>query len=141
MTTNQWAPVMRLYDLHAQAKTDSLKNAIEDAIDRELNAIQAGSARRGGVATAIDNHRRRERRRHQLETAIVPVMPTMIDPWPEVHRRLDLVHALEGVHPAFRTVLLMRALGLTFEEISQLEGEPIGTLKSRMSRAMAKIAA
>jgi RNA polymerase sigma-70 factor (ECF subfamily) len=51
-----------------------------------------------------------------------------------------LGRALERLAPEFREVIVLRELeGLSYKEISEVAGEPVGTVMSRLSRARARL--
>jgi RNA polymerase sigma-70 factor (ECF subfamily) len=51
-----------------------------------------------------------------------------------------LTRALDGLAPEFREVIVLRELqGLSYKEISDVAGVPIGTVMSRLSRARARL--
>jgi len=57
---------------------------------------------------------------------------------PDAGRRLDLTAALNQLPEEFRSVVLLADLeDLHMEEIAQIMGCPVGTVKSRLSRARA----
>lgn len=54
--------------------------------------------------------------------------------------KLDLLDAIYKLDEKYKTVLIMKYYeDLTYEQISKLLGEPIGTVKSNGKRALAKI--
>lgn len=54
--------------------------------------------------------------------------------------KLDLLDAIYGLDEKYKTVLLLKYYeDLTFEQIAEVLGEPIGTVKSNGKRALAKI--
>lgn len=54
--------------------------------------------------------------------------------------KLDLLDAIYGLDDKYKTVLLLKYYeDLTFEQIAEVLGEPIGTVKSNGKRALAKI--
>lgn len=56
--------------------------------------------------------------------------------------KLDLLNAIYRLDEKYKTVLLLRYYeDLTFEQIAELLGEPIGTVKSKGKRALSKIKA
>jgi RNA polymerase sigma-70 factor (ECF subfamily) len=62
----------------------------------------------------------------------------------DVHGRTDakeaLGRALDRLAPEFREVIVLRELqGLSYKEISQVTGVPVGTVMSRLSRARARL--
>jgi RNA polymerase sigma-70 factor (ECF subfamily) len=68
------------------------------------------------------------------------VMPPLERTVMERLTRPAIVHALERLPDELRTVLLLCDLeGFTYEEISQIMGCPIGTVRSRIARARARL--
>lgn len=130
-----WARVLRLQEQYAAARDPLTREALDDAISREVDAIGRGMPRTGTTDTAMANYRRRERNRHSLEALVVPLYPTANDPWPELHRRLALARAVCALKPATQTALEYIYRGYTYEEAGAELNEPVGTLKSRVSRA------
>ncbi len=57
-------------------------------------------------------------------------------------RRIARVHlAIETLDPKYRLPLMLFDIeGLTYEQVAEIEGIPVGTLKSRLSRAREKLA-
>ena len=54
--------------------------------------------------------------------------------------RTDIARALRRLKPAHREVLLLFAWeGLTYEQITQALGIPVGTVRSRLARARERI--
>jgi RNA polymerase sigma-70 factor (ECF subfamily) len=54
--------------------------------------------------------------------------------------RETLDRALDGLAPEFREVIVLRELeGLSYKEISEVAGVPVGTVMSRLSRARARL--
>lgn len=54
--------------------------------------------------------------------------------------KLDLLDAIYRLNEKYKTVLLLKYYeDLTFEQIAEILGEPIGTVKSNGKRALAKI--
>lgn len=54
--------------------------------------------------------------------------------------KMDLLHAIYQLDEKYKTVLLLKYYeDLTFEQIAQLLGQPIGTVKSNGKRALEKI--
>lgn len=100
-----------------------------------------------GVATnVIRNGQRSQRRRDAMEhrASIASVTP---DPTDDTVARLDdealmrrVVEALRSLSPADRDVLTLYAWGdLSYAEIADVLGIPTGTVRSRMSRARARL--
>jgi RNA polymerase sigma-70 factor (ECF subfamily) len=52
----------------------------------------------------------------------------------------SLARALDGLAPEFREVIVLRELeGLSYKEISDVAGVPVGTVMSRLSRARTRL--
>jgi RNA polymerase sigma factor (sigma-70 family) len=102
-----------------------------------------------GIATNLLRHHRRTERRQLLAYARAGRDPTAtVDPGLDaVDRRLDgmavapiLAEALAGLPARYRDVLLLFAWGdLSHEEIAAAIGVPVGTVRSRLSRARRRI--
>lgn len=135
-----WAPVLRLQEQYAAARDPRTREALDDAITREVEAIAGGVPRTGTTETAMANYRRRERNRRSLETLVVPLSPAANDPWPELDRRIQLAAAVSALNPATQHTLDRIYRGYTYEQASAEMDEPVGTLKSRVSRARAAMA-
>jgi RNA polymerase sigma-70 factor, ECF subfamily len=61
-----------------------------------------------------------------------------VDAWCAV-RDTELAHALDQLPPGQRAVLLLYAEGFSQSEIAAKLGEPLGTVKSRMRRALCRL--
>ena len=98
------------------------------------------------------NELRRRRRRPQVERrpagadaegddyagCIEADQDPAVDAWCAV-RDAGLAHALDQLPPVQRTVLLLYAEGFSQSEIAVKLGEPLGTVKSRMRRALCRL--
>jgi RNA polymerase sigma-70 factor (ECF subfamily) len=95
------------------------------------------------------NELRRRRRRPQLQPRPASADPDgndyggyvaadsdpAVDAWCAV-RDAELAHALDQLPPSQRSVLLLYGEGFSQSEIAAKLGEPLGTVKSRMRRAL-----
>jgi RNA polymerase sigma factor (sigma-70 family) len=88
-----------------------------------------------GIATnLLREHRRRERREPAFERGVVEEQPD--------DRAPDLAAALEGLSPLERETLLLYAWAdLSYDEIAEALAIPVGTVRSRLSRARAHMRA
>jgi RNA polymerase sigma factor (sigma-70 family) len=101
-----------------------------------------------GVATNVARNVRRAARRHDAALARVPLAEPVPDHADEVAERVDgralvarTIAALATLRTAEREVLALCGWsGLDYAEAAQALGIPIGTVRSRLSRARAKLA-
>jgi RNA polymerase sigma-70 factor, ECF subfamily len=98
------------------------------------------------------NELRRRRRRPQLQSRLASADPDgddyagsvaagsdpAGDAWCAV-RDAELAHALDQLPPGQRAVLLLYGEGFSQSEIAAKLGEPLGTVKSRMRRALGRL--
>ena len=98
------------------------------------------------------NELRRRRRRPQVErrppsadtegddyaASVEAEQDPAADAWCAV-RDAGLAHALDQLPPVQRAVLLLYAEGFSQSEIAEKLGEPLGTVKSRMRRALCRL--
>jgi RNA polymerase sigma-70 factor (ECF subfamily) len=76
---------------------------------------------------------RKNRKSLPLEDAEWVASPTRGD----LHERLDLYDAIDRLPPKYKTVVILRYFeDFTMDEIAKVMGCPVGTIKSRASRAM-----
>ncbi len=97
----------------------------------------------------VDNHRRYARQRlfkvdeGQLPGRSVETLPGNLDSSSDSERLHDirsLEAALDRLSDEHRTVVLLHdAEGYKLEEIHQITGDPLGTIKSRLHRARARL--
>jgi RNA polymerase sigma-70 factor (sigma-E family) len=98
-------------------------------------------ARRILVNLALDDARRRTRRRRELERA--PGAPTVlwaVDPLQALETRAELLQALGELHERQRAVLVLRYFNdLTEAQVADVLGCSPGTVKSSASRGLARL--
>jgi hypothetical protein len=141
MNAKDWAPYLRLQEQCRACRNPGLAQAIEGAMDRHLKGLMAGAPRVGSLDTAIANHRRRERRRSELEVMAAPLMAVDVDPWPEVEDHLDLQRRLTRLDDATRGIVVDFMAGHTYVELAAAQHRPVGTVKAQICRARLRLAA
>ncbi|WP_290866601.1 RNA polymerase sigma factor [Hamadaea sp.] len=141
-------------------RTATLLGAGDDAEDvvqeayvkayRRLTTFRGESSFRSWLLTIVANetrnlHRTRQRRAGLLERAAAVEGPPIehddaVDGALSAERRAELVSALQQLSPADRDVLVYRyLLDMSEAETAELLDRPKGTVKSRASRALAKL--
>jgi RNA polymerase sigma factor (sigma-70 family) len=100
-----------------------------------------------GVATKVLSNHRRSLRRHRDALARVPALPAAPDDADEVTARLDaerrmrrVLESIKALPRRDREVLTLCVWeGLGYEEVAQSLGIPVGTVRSRLARARARL--
>lgn len=91
----------------------------------------------------IDELRKRDRRKQLSEKLVEEPLQTQKeepDPSSVVSRRIDLAKALQTLPEGLRQVVELGVYqDLPYQEISEILGIPVGTVKSRMFNALAKL--
>jgi RNA polymerase sigma-70 factor (ECF subfamily) len=139
-----------LYNLaqHLVGNPDEAEDVVQQAFIKAFRALRTmrdpGSLgpwlRRILFTTGLDHLRRRKRRaelplddrlRHRLSSAYDPERETVL------HERQELVHrALQRMSPRYRAYILLREFeGLSYDEIGQVTGEPLTTVRVALFRA------
>lgn len=135
----RWAPLLRLHEQYRAVRDQSTRDTIDAAITREVNAIFNERPSTGTIDTVRDNLRRLDRNRGRLEREVTPLMSAANDPWPDLDRRMDRDKAIDALKPKTRATLALLMHGCTYAEAATALDEPVGTLKSRVSRAKGKL--
>jgi len=99
-----------------------------------------------GIATNLLHRHWRSQRRAERAMSRVAVPERLED---DAGHRIDVeraartvVHALDGMRPAVRDTVLLHAWAeLTYEQIAEATGVPVGTVRSRLNRARAALRA
>jgi RNA polymerase sigma factor (sigma-70 family) len=133
-------------DLAEDLASGALVAAFRRRASYDLRRANARPWLLGIAANLLREHRRTERRR-LLAYARVPHDQRVDAGLEAVDERLDadaarrdLARALARLKPAHREVLLLFAWeGLTYQQISEALGIPVGTVRSRLARARWRI--
>jgi len=124
---------------------DLVQLALERAL-KKTHLFQPGTNMRAWLFTILHNinaneHRRRAARPQEVWDEDVPAS-TFTAP-PEAHGKLelrDMARALEHLPPEQReTVLLVSLEGMSYKEVSEVLGVPIGTVMSRLARGRERL--
>lgn len=133
------------------------RSEAEDAAQEAyLRAFRRASSYRGdgpvgawlcriAVRAAHDALRRAGRQRRLLEVAAPPTDPRVetesVQPEEAIHRRAELESALRRLPDDEREALVLKEVaGMTYREISESCGVPLGTVQSRIHRARQRLA-
>jgi RNA polymerase sigma factor (sigma-70 family) len=110
---------------------------------RQTFDVDRGSARSWlyGIAThRIQKERRREHRQWKAYGRVAAVRPPYVDPSAVVDSKLAVADALARLGRKGRDVVfLIEGVGLSYEEAAYALGVPIGTVRSRLSRARGQL--
>jgi RNA polymerase sigma-70 factor (ECF subfamily) len=131
------------------------EDVVQDACLRALQYFDSfrgeeGTSARAWVLTIVRNTVYTSRRRHRAEDVATEFDETQhSDAVAEEHPEAALLRstakdalrrALDDLAPEFREVIVLRELeGLSYKEISDVAGVPIGTVMSRLSRARTRL--
>jgi RNA polymerase sigma-70 factor, ECF subfamily len=141
-------PHLRAFAISLTGNGDQADDLVQEAIVRglsNLDKFEAGTNLQAWLFTILRNQFYTLKRRKRREVADPDgMMAGSLSTLPEQHGSLDLrdlAMALAQLPPEQREVLLLAgAEGLKYEEIAQICGAKIGTIKSRMNRARARLA-
>jgi RNA polymerase sigma-70 factor, ECF subfamily len=113
-----------------------LRNLHQYDPNRKFSTWVFGIARN----TCIDEHRKRKRRSYKEPTHVAEIAPTQLKTLTQKRRAQILTHALEGLPPMYREVLVLYHFEhLKYQEIADMLDLPIGTVMNRIFRARKKL--
>ena len=124
------------------------EDVVQDACVRALKYFdtfrgEQGTSARAWLLTIVRNTAYSWRKGHRSDALTTEFdetehSPVVADADPEAKETLS--RALERLAPEFREVIVLRELqGLSYKEISDVAGVPVGTVMSRLSRARAHL--
>ena len=133
------------------------EDVVQDACLRALKYFnsfrgEGGPSARAWLLAIVRNTAYTWRRRHRADALVTEFDETehsdaAADDHPEdvllqSSAKETLGRALDRLAPEFREVMVLRELeGLSYKEISEVAGVPVGTVMSRLSRARARLQA
>ncbi len=141
-------PRLRAFAISLTGNIDQADDLVQEAILRGLSHIdrfEPGTNMQGWLFTILRNHfySTSRKRRREVEDPD-GLMAGMLCTLPEQHGHLDFgdfQKALAKLSLEQREMLLLiGAEGLSYEEAAQICGVRVGTVKSRMNRARARLA-
>ena len=141
-------PHLRAFAISLTGNLDQADDLVQEAVTRgltHLHQFEPGTSMRAWLFTILRNQFHTACRKRQREIADPEgVMAGMLSTPPEQHGHLDLSDlqaALAKLPLHHREVLLLiGAEGLSYEETARIVGSNVGTVKSRMNRARARLA-
>jgi len=124
------------------------EDVVQDACLRALKYFDgfrgdAGTSARAWLLTIVRNTAHSWHTQHRTDGLAVEFdesehSPAVTNGQPEARETLG--RALDRLAPEFREVIVLRELqGLSYKEISDVTGAPVGTVMSRLSRARARL--
>jgi RNA polymerase sigma-70 factor (ECF subfamily) len=141
-------PHLRAFAISLCGNVDQADDLVQETILRglsHLNRFEPGTNLQAWLFTILRNqfHTSFRKRRREVEDPD-GIMAGTLSTLPEQEGHLDmsdLQKALAQLSVAHREVLLLiGAEGLSYEEAAQIVGTNVGTVKSRMNRARARLA-
>jgi RNA polymerase sigma-70 factor, ECF subfamily len=126
------------------------EDVVQDACLRALKYFdgfrgEPGASARAWLLTIVRNTAHSWHKQHRTDGLTVEFdesehSPAVTNGQPEAGESLG--RALDRLAPEFREVIVLRELqGLSYKEISDVTGVPVGTVMSRLSRARARLQA
>jgi RNA polymerase sigma-70 factor (ECF subfamily) len=141
-------PHLRAFAISLCGNVDQADDLVQEAVLRALTHIDGftpGTSMQAWLFTILRNlfHTSFRKRKREIEDP-EGIMASNLSTLPEQHGHLDLNDlqtALAKLSVEHREVLLLiGAEGLSYEETAQIVGTNVGTVKSRMNRARARLA-
>jgi RNA polymerase sigma-70 factor (ECF subfamily) len=141
-------PHLRAFAISLTGNVDQADDLVQEAIMRGLSNLDSftpGTNLQAWLFTILRNqfHTSFRRRKREVEDPD-GAMASLLSAAPEQHGHLDLIDlraALAKLPVEQREVLLLVAAeGMSYEEAAQICGTKVGTVKSRVNRARARLA-
>ncbi|MBY0380470.1 MAG: sigma-70 family RNA polymerase sigma factor [Xanthobacteraceae bacterium] len=136
-------PALRRYARALTRDVDLADDLVQDTLVRALRSekLFLGGDLRAWLYTILTNLNR-NRRRSLARRPIITELQDMPEPSGTEAESRDISRALAILPDDQRSVLLLVVLeGLSYRDVSEIQGVPIGTVMSRLARARAQVKA
>ncbi|MFC0241982.1 sigma-70 family RNA polymerase sigma factor [Rhodopseudomonas telluris] len=137
-------PALRRYARALARDTDIADDLVQDTLVRALRSekLFLGGDLRSWLYTILTNLNRNRRRTLARRPTLMPLTDTSVDASGTEAEGGDIARALATLVEEQRAALLLVVLeGLSYREVAEIQGVPIGTVMSRLARARAHIRA
>ncbi|WP_420131196.1 sigma-70 family RNA polymerase sigma factor [Rhodopseudomonas sp.] len=137
-------PALRRYARALARDTDIADDLVQDTLVRALRSekLFLGGDLRSWLYTILTNLNRNRRRTLARRPTLMPLTDTSADASGTEAEGDDIARALATLVEEQRAALLLVVLeGLSYREVAEIQGVPIGTVMSRLARARAHIRA
>lgn len=137
-------PALRRYARALTRDADIADDLVQDTLVRALRSerLFLGGDIRSWLYTILTNLNRNRRRSLARKPQFTPLLDTAAEPSGTEAESRDIARALATLVDDQRSVLLLVTLeGLSYREIADIQGVPIGTVMSRLARARAHVKA
>lgn len=137
-------PALRRYARALARDTDIADDLVQDTLVRALRSekLFLGGDLRSWLYTILTNLNRNRRRTLARRPPMMPLTDTGADASGTEAEAGDIARALATLVEEQRAALLLVVLeGLSYREVAEIQGVPIGTVMSRLARARAHIRA
>ncbi|MBR1217907.1 sigma-70 family RNA polymerase sigma factor [Bradyrhizobium sp. U87765 SZCCT0131] len=135
-------PALRRYARALTRDSEIADDLVQDTLVRALRSerLFIGGDLRSWLYTILTNLNRNRRRSLARKPPMTPLMDTAIDASGTEAEGRDIANALATLVEDQRAVLLLVVLeGLSYREVADIQGVPIGTVMSRLARARAHV--
>ncbi len=137
-------PALRRYARALARDTDIADDLVQDTLVRALRSekLFLGGDLRAWLYTILTNLNRNRRRSLARQPAMMELFDTTADASGTEAEGRDISRALATLAEDQRAVLLLVVLeGLSYRDVADIQGVPIGTVMSRLARARAHVRA
>ncbi len=137
-------PALRRYARALARDADVADDLVQDTLVRALRAerLFVGGDLRSWLYTILTNLNRNRRRSLARRPLFAPLNEGPADASGTEAEGRDIVRALDGLPADQRSALLLVVLeGLSYREVADIQGVPVGTVMSRLARARGHVRA
>ena len=137
-------PALRRYARALARDADVADDLVQDTLVRALRSerLFLGGDIRSWLYTILTNLNRNRRRSLARRPQFTPLLDNNAEPSGTEAESRDIARALATLVEDQRSVLLLVMLeGLSYREVADIQGVPIGTVMSRLARARAHVRA